>query len=593
MSQFDYPCLSIAIARLMAYPPAEAILLPSRFPFLRTSTDMNAIDAAIEIDSLSLPIRKDSAHFAIWIIRAAYPGGYTHHDRLWPSTLSLTWQEWQDLFHMPSQPLHPLQIPAVKLSPDPTPVLVAADEKSSYSSRLMQQLGMSLWQWIFDGPIQSSLSQSQGIALGQNKPLRIRLDIRDPHLVPLPWEIMQPQAGKQAISVSPTLLFSRTTRDVDPLLPQQTDQELKILLVFGQGGQICGAEWVHPSPAGLELAAEAETLAKIWRDSSGVCATLATPAVPCQVDTLIQPTPAELIEFLETKAYNIVFYGGHGVPAPDGGLLYLRPDTTLSGTEFASVLVRGQVTLAVINTCWSAKPDTEPGDTPRAGSSLAEVLLHHGIPAVLGMREAIADREALSFIEAFAAALAKRLPIDEAVVIARQRLITLYKYNQPAWTLPVLYMHPDFNGQLLVPAPEGVTEFPDTAATLPPHSSLFASLRSLEETTQVWPIRGGLMRVGRREENDIIINERWVSQRHAEIIRREPLETDQGLPTYWLRDFSRFGTLVLRGGNWQKIHHQEIPLKSGEQIKFGSSQGQTLEFLLEEAELAQSKPNPT
>jgi hypothetical protein len=216
-------------------------------------------------------------------------------------------------------------------------------------------------------------------------------------------------------------------------------------------------------------------------------------------------------------------------------------------------------------------------------SSLAEVLLHHGIPAVLGMREAIADREALSFIEAFAEALAKRLPIDEATAVARQRLITLYKYNQPAWTLPVLYMHPEFNGQLLVPAPEGITELPDTAVTWHEKTRTVASLRSVEETTQVWQIHGGLMRVGRREENDIVISERWVSQRHAEIIRREPLESNQGSATYWLRDFSRFGTLVLRSGNWQKIHHQEIPLKSGERIKFGSSQGQMLEFVIEES----------
>ena len=568
MPQFDCPCLSIAIARLKAYPVTSTIDPPN--------------------PSALNPHREDSAHFAIWVIHASYPGGYTHHDRLWPYALSLAWQGWQDLFQMPSEPLHSPCIPPVSDSSEPSGNFTAStEEKLSYSSRLMQQLGIYLWQWVFHGSIHSSLSQSQGMALGKNQPLRVRLEVRDPHLIALPWEIMQPNPGKPAISISPTLLFSRTTCDVEPLAPQRSDRELNILLVLGQ--TLASEDEVGRSSGGLELETEAKTLARILEDASNPHATLPsmmTPSLPCYVDTLIQPTAAQLIAALERKAYNVVFYAGHGVPSPDGGLLYLGPQTTLSGTEFANVLVRTQVTLAVFNTCWSAKPDMERKGKgsdeiyrPIPGSSLAEVLLRHGVPAVLGMREAIADEEALSFIEAFAEALGKCLPIDEAVAVARQRLVTLYKYNQPAWTLPVLYMHPEFDGQLLTPPPEGVTEFPDTAATVPSQTTVVASLRSLAETTQVWQIRGGLMRVGRREGNDLVISERWVSQRHAEIICREPLE---GKPTYWLRDFSRFGTFVFRGENWKKIHHQEMPLKSGEQIKFGSSQGQVLEFAIEE-----------
>jgi len=36
-----------------------------------------------------------------------------------------------------------------------------------------------------------------------------------------------------------------------------------------------------------------------------------TMPINCQVDTLLQPSPAELISHLETKAYNI-FFAGHG-----------------------------------------------------------------------------------------------------------------------------------------------------------------------------------------------------------------------------------------------------------------------------------------
>ena len=100
-----------------------------------------------------------------------------------------------------------------------------------------------------------------------------------------------------------------------------------------------------------------------------------------------------------------------------------------------------------------------------ARSSLAEVLIHHGVPAVLGMRDSIADREALSFIQTFAQALASRMSVDRAVAVARQQLLTLYKFNQPAWTLPVLYMHPEFDGQLTEPVDDLKTDLPLNSST--------------------------------------------------------------------------------------------------------------------------------
>jgi hypothetical protein len=52
-------------------------------------------------------------------------------------------------------------------------------------------------------------------------------------------------------------------------------------------------------------------------------------------------------------------------------------------------------------------------------------------------------------------------------------------------------------------------------------------------------------------------------------------------PTYFLRDFSRYGTLISEGAGWVRIHRQEVALESGTLLKFGSSQGQTFEFVIE------------
>ncbi len=56
---------------------------------------------------------------------------------------------------------------------------------------------------------------------------------------------------------------------------------------------------------------------------------------------LLQPSAAELIQALESGGYNVFFYSGHGVPGPDGGLLFLSA-ASLSGTELSQVLIRAQ-----------------------------------------------------------------------------------------------------------------------------------------------------------------------------------------------------------------------------------------------------------
>ncbi|HBE31409.1 MAG TPA: hypothetical protein DD990_08760, partial [Cyanobacteria bacterium UBA11368] len=328
-------------------------------------------------------------HYAIWVVKAPYPGGYVHHDCIWQETLTQTWLGWQQMFSL-SQP------------PKPTVVADYSNQTTSYSSRLMQQLGIELWQWLFDGPIQRSLEHSQGIATGQEQFLRLRLEIRDPDLIVLPWEIMQPQAGTQAISLNyQKLLFSRTTSDVDPLPPRRTDHALNILLILGEN-----VPSGRKTASRLDLEKEAADLTKLLEHSGQIGSAGGSGTfVPCLVDTLIQPTPSELIARLETGSYNIMFYAGHGEPAPDGGLLFLGPGVTMNGTELAQVLTRCRVTLAVFNACWGAQP-VHQGQTSIPRSSLAEVLIHHGVPAVLAMRDAIADQEALSFIQTFARSLA-------------------------------------------------------------------------------------------------------------------------------------------------------------------------------------------
>ncbi len=528
MSRFDHPCLKIAIA--------------------------------------PLSVAQDP-HFAMWVLQAPYLSGYVHHDSTWSEDLAQLWYAWQQLFSLQSLPSPLLPKTSGNFLPP-----FNSSATTSYSSLLMQKLGLNLWQWLFSGPVARSFAQSQGIAMGQDKPLRLRLDLRSPHLIGLPWEILQPQPGKSAVSLSQHLLFSRTTSEVESLSYRQATDALNILLVLGQ-------ESTERDTPELQLEQEASLLSEIFDRCS-----LEESTVPYRVHILIQPTVAELIDGLESQEIHILLYAGHGIAAPTGGRLFLGSETTLSGTELAQVLVRTQVTLAVFNSCWGAqcaRQDSDGSVLPR--SSLAEVLIHHGVPAVLAMRDTIADREALSFIRSFAQALAEQHPIDRAVAIARQQLLTLYKFNQPAWTLPVLYMHPEFDGCLIPQQDWAITELPSTSNTWLEQIDVNAYLRSIGAEDRVWPIQSGFLRVGRTDDNDLAITDRWVSKRHAEIFSRH-IHSQSGKatePMYYLRDFSRYGTLVLSEEGWRKIHHQEVLLRSGVQLKFGSSHGQALEFCID------------
>lgn len=513
-------------------------------------------------------------HYAVWVLHAPYPGGYVLHDRIWPKSLTHLWQTWRSMFSISDA----ADFPQV-LSSDVMPLAAeesASNTEKSYAGRLMQHLGINLWQWLFDGAIESSLAKSQGIAIGQSKPLRLRLEIRDPELIALPWEIMQAQVGTQAIALGQQILFSRTTSAVDPLPKLRTEHSLRILIVLGQETE---STLGLPDKPVLQLEQEAETLARTFEQASvAEPNNYFNPPVPCEVKVLVKPTPAELVSQLEMGNFNVLFYSGHGVPDADGGQLFLRPDAVINGTELAQVLTRCQVKLAVFNACWGAQPDYQNGQAiPR--SSLAEVLIHHGVPAVLGMRDTISDEEAISFIQVFARSLAERLSIDEAVAIGRQHLLTVYKFNYPAWTLPVLYMHPEFDGELIKPLTDGVTEIPDNSPSWLDRQIPAAYLRSLTPPIQTWPIYGGIMRIGCIDGNDLVLRVPGVSKNHAEILYRDSLPDNDADPSYVLRDFSRYGTSILgTDGRWHKVHQREIPLPPRATIRFGNVQ---VEFLVD------------
>ncbi|HIK44546.1 MAG TPA: CHAT domain-containing protein [Leptolyngbyaceae cyanobacterium M65_K2018_010] len=525
----------------------------------------------IAIDRLT---QADAHHYAIWVLNCPFPDGYVHCDRVWDETMMGLWESWQQFFSLRRLPAVPhvpsAYVPQFCLD-ELLDRVVPTPSTGAYTGRLMQGLGVSLWQWLFDGPLRQTLERSLGMAMGQDRPLHLQLEIRPPELINLPWEIIQPQPGRPALALGPQVLLSRTTSAVEALPRLELSPALRILLVLGQDE--VGTD--TPADQVLQLPQEAQVLKDLLELSSSRLNQGAQPAL-CQVQTLVEPDLKTLVHTLETGGFNVFFYAGHGVPGADGGLLFLREGTTLSGTELAQALVRGGLRLAVFNTCWGAQPDRQHGQVlPR--SSLAEVLLHHGVPAVLAMRDSIADEEALAFIQVLAQGLAQRQSVAQAMALARQHLLAVYRFNHPAWTLPVLYQHPQFGGDLLRPPALAVTQLPGQAAP----AGQAVVMRCLATPSRQWPLQGGLLRVGRLPDNDLVILEPWVSGQHAEIFGRHLLSSEPDQIAYFLRDFSRFGSYYFDGQTWQHVHRAEIALPLGTPIRFGSLEGQLMELTLE------------
>ncbi|MBD2112238.1 MULTISPECIES: CHAT domain-containing protein [Cyanophyceae] len=527
----------------------------------------------LAIDRLT---QADSTHYAIWVLESPFPGGYAHHDRLWDSQMAQIWESWQQFFSLRGLPQVPhvpsAYVPQFHLD-DLLDRVAPAAEAGGYTGRLMQGLGVSLWEWLFDGPIRQTLERSLGMAIGQNRPLKLRLEVRPPELISLPWEIMQPQPGCPALSLGPQVLFSRTASTVEPLPEAELDISLRILLVLGQDDPGITA---GDTEQVLQLPQEAEALKQLLELSASRLSYQGASPVVCQVQTLLEPDAKTLLKALETGYFNVFFYAGHGVPAPDGGMLFLRQGGNLTGTELAQGLAHNGIRLAVFNTCWGAQPDLQQQEViPR--SSLAEVLLHHGVPAVLAMRDSIADEEALSFIQVLARGLAERQPVAQAVALARQHLLTAYRFNHPAWTLPVLYQHPQFEGHLLREAALAVTQLPGQDLRM----TQSVVLRCLATPTRLWRLYDGYLRVGRLPDNDLVILEPWVSGQHAEIFCRTQFENGTQETHYYLRDRSRYGSYYFDNHGWHHVHRAEVPLALGTAIRFGSPEGELMEFTLE------------
>lgn len=159
------------------------------------------------------------------------------------------------------------------------------------------------------------------------------------------------------------------------------------------------------------------------------------------------------------KAINGLTLGGKNT-GKHGYLMFEHPDSAenmrpVSGNELGQLLHDTGVPVLVLNACQSAMHEAVAGPKPaadnahdevRAIGSLAQAVIDHGIPAVLGMRYSVFVVTAAQYIGQLYAALAKGSTFGEAATASRKHLarnpdrwVGLQPLPLQDWFVPVVY----------------------------------------------------------------------------------------------------------------------------------------------------------
>jgi hypothetical protein len=137
----------------------------------------------------------------------------------------------------------------------------------------------------------------------------------------------------------------------------------------------------------------------------------------------------DVLEKLAKGPWDIVHFAGHSVCADNGDVFLLLPGSRgpvpMRVQDFAQAAQKGEVRLIILSSCESSSPD--------AIFRLAQA----GVPAAIGFRWEVDDKEAAEFTAALHRALADDEPIGRAFHIAVQRLKAKH-IESPTFASPVL-----------------------------------------------------------------------------------------------------------------------------------------------------------
>jgi hypothetical protein len=286
-----------------------------------------------------------------------------------------------------------------------------------------QEMGDELFRTVFQGELLKAFHGC--IEKAKDGPgLRIRLRLNDvPHLARLPWEYLFQSEGRGFLALSsrtPVVRYLELSEGLEALL---VEPPLRVLAVIA-------------TPKGYQALAEADVE---WRRLGEALEPLLRSGL-IQIERLEHPTREALEDRLRTGGpFHVLHFVGHGGFSElrgEGVLVFEDEEgngAPMGGQSLAYLLQdHPSLRLALLNACNGARASRE--DT-FAGT--AQVLVQHGVPAVIAMQAEVTDTTACSFAERFYRALASGLPVDASVGEVRRSLAA---DGNPEWGTPVLYL---------------------------------------------------------------------------------------------------------------------------------------------------------
>jgi tetratricopeptide (TPR) repeat protein len=340
-------------------------------------------------------------------------------------------------------PIEEWLVQAERLMADPLWELFRAEPATDERLASLVALGEQLYGTLFQGSIRDRWISAQSVADSQDAALHLRLGLRGDRLLQLPWEALYGEG--RLLTTGTDITFSRYRSQ------------------FGRSGSFDARRLTARQPEMLRIlvalaAPDDQAALAVEQEVDRLRQELSESAAQMTIDVLDQPDREHLTHALEQGQYHVFHYAGHSDPGPDGGSLQLVNRRTglaepLAGNDLAGLLVNNGVWLAFLNSCRGS--DSPQNRQEASTDTLAAALMRRGVPGVLAMSEQIPDDVAITLMQLFYRNLRPDYSLDLATSRMRQGLVSTYGSAQFYWALPILYLHPDFDG--LVFAPGSVT----------------------------------------------------------------------------------------------------------------------------------------
>jgi hypothetical protein len=285
----------------------------------------------------------------------------------------------------------------------------------------LRTLGRELYSKLFSGDLATDFATCQAT----DGALRIRLSFPDrPELWQIPWEMLcSPYSDLPLAQSRRTSVVRWLSVPPQPPLAIVAAGPLRLLVISSSvGGDAFDAT--------TELGNLKRAVQPLVNAGSLVVETLATP------------TFTQFIQEWQRAAttgnpYHLLHITGHGIYRNDSGFLVFsdgRGGTeTVSTDRLAPLLSDDPPYLIFLNLCEGATA----GDRG-AFSGVAQNLIRHRVPCVIGMQFSITNPAAEIFSERFYQALAWGGDVENAVILGRQALIAAG--NGVEWVTPILLL---------------------------------------------------------------------------------------------------------------------------------------------------------